>query len=60
MKTAKRNEIEAMQLIVNIQMMQDKVHGSHFEYSQFNDNTIEDLRHLQDEMIKEYNATFKK
>lgn len=60
MKPEKRNEIEAMQLIVNIQMMQDKVHGSHFEYPQFNGNTIEELRNLQDAMIKEYNATFKK
>lgn len=54
-----RNEVEAMTIICNIQMMQDKVNGSHFEYHQFNGNTIEELRDLQDEMIKQYNATFK-
>lgn len=54
-----RNEVEAMTIICNIQMMQDKVHGEHFEYWRFNGNTIEELRNLQDEMIKEYNASFK-
>ena len=53
-----RDEIEAMTIIVNIQMMQDKVHGKHFEYYQFNGNTVNELRNLQDEMVKEYNATF--
>lgn len=54
-----RNEIEAMPVIINIQMMQDKVYGKHFEYYQFNGNTIEELRELQDAMIKEYNESFK-
>lgn len=60
MKQAKtnRNEFEAMTIICNIQMMQDKVYGSRFEYDQFNGNTIEELRELQEKMIKEYNATF--
>jgi len=55
-----RDEAEAMTIIINIQMMQDKVHGKHFEYYQFNGNTIEELRELQEAMIKEYNATFTK
>jgi len=54
-----RNEIEAMGVIVNIQMMQEKVYGKKFEYKQFKDNTIEELRNLQDRMIIEYNNTFK-
>lgn len=53
-----RDEAEAMTLICNIQMMQDKVHGEHFEYFRFNGNTIDELRNLQNEMVKEYNASF--
>ena len=52
-----RNEIEAMTIICNIQMMQEKVYGSKFEYYQFNGNTIDELRNLQDAMIKEYNTS---
>lgn len=55
-----RDEVEAMTIICNIQMMQDKIHGQHFEYYQFNGNTIEELRQLQENTIKEYNATFVK
>jgi hypothetical protein len=55
-----RDEIEAMTIICNIQMMQEKIHGKSFYHWQFNGNTIEELRNLQDEMIKEYNATFTK
>ncbi len=51
-------QIEAQTIIINIQMMQDKVHGKHFEYSDFSGNTIDELRELQEQMIKEYNATF--
>ena len=53
----KRNEIEAMTIICNIQMMQDKVYGKHFNYDRFAGNSIEELRELQDQMIKEYNAS---
>lgn len=59
-KKAFRNEIEAMTIICNIQMMQDKIHGKHFEYNQFNGNSIDELRDLQDRMIIEYNGTFSK
>ena len=54
-----RNEIEAMNIIINIQTMQEKVYGEKFEYKQFNGNTIEELRKLQNDMIIEYNKTFK-
>mgnify|MGYP003502686452 CR=1 FL=1 len=60
MATAQRNEIEAMDIIINIQMMQDKVSGEHFQYDQFSGNTIEELRNLQEIMIKQYNESFKK
>lgn len=56
----RRDEIEAMTIICNIQMMQEKVHGKSFYHWQFNGNTIEELRDLQENMIKEYNATFTK
>ena len=59
MKNNSRNEIEAITIICNIQMMQDKVYSSHFEYKQFNDNSIDELMDLQDKMIVEYNNSFK-
>ena len=52
-----RNEIESMTIICNIQMMQDKIYGSHIEHFWFNGNTIDELRNLQDELIKEYNKS---
>jgi hypothetical protein len=61
MRSARVNaqqEIEAMNVICNIQMMQQKVYGESFAYDQFNDNTLEELRTLQDKMIVEYNNSF--
>ena len=54
-----RNEIEAMNIICNIQAMQQIVYGKQFEYEKFKGNTIEELRKLQEQMIIEYNQTFK-
>jgi hypothetical protein len=54
-----RNEPEAMVIICNIQMMQDKIHGEHFEYFRFNGNTVEELRELQYSLIPEYNNALK-
>lgn len=54
-----RNEVEAMTIICNIQAMQQKIYGKQFAYKQFKGNTIEELRKLQDQMIIEYNKTFK-
>lgn len=51
-------EIEAISVIINIRMMQDKVYGKSFAYDQFNGNTLDELRTLQEQMIQEYNATF--
>lgn len=53
-----RNEIEAMELIINIQTMQEKVNGKRWEYKQFKNYDIEQLRTLQDSMIVEWNKTF--
>lgn len=55
--TTKRNEIEAMSIICNIRLMQEKVYGKAFDYDSFNANTIDELRTLQDNMIAEYNNT---
>ena len=54
-----QEEMQAMTVITNIQVMQEKVYGKRFEYHQFNGNTLEELYELQDQLIKEYNQTFK-
>jgi hypothetical protein len=54
----KRNEIEAMAIICNIQMMQTKIYGKQFEYKEFSSNSIYELRELQNNLITEYNKTF--
>lgn len=48
---------EKMQVICNIQLMQEKVYGKSFEYEKFNGNTIDELRQLQEDLIKEYNKS---
>ena len=48
-----------MSAICNIQTMQEKIHGNHFGYDEFNGNTTDEIYSLQDEMIKEYNAWLK-
>jgi len=53
-------QAEAMQIICNIQAMQDKIHGIHYSFQQFEGNTIAELRELQNLMIEEWNKTFKK
>lgn len=54
--TIQRNEIEAMTIICNIQMMQDVAYGQRFEYNQFSANSVEELRKLQESLIPVYNA----
>lgn len=61
MRTARKNtqeEIQAMNVIINIQMMQEKVYGKKFEYKQFNSNSLDELYELQEKMISEYNNSF--
>ena len=57
MKSTERNEIEAMNVIINIQQMQRIMYGKSFLYNDFNGNTIEELRTLQDSLITVYNNT---
>lgn len=54
-----RNETEAMNIIINIQTMQDALYGKHFEHADFNGNTIDELREIQDELIVLYNKHIK-
>lgn len=53
-------EVEAMTIIINIQAMQEKIQGKRFEYEQFNGNTLEELRELQEWLIPEYNKAVAK
>lgn len=55
-----RNETEAMTIICNIQNMQRIAYGNCFEYNDFDGNSIEELRKLQDEMIPIYNNSINK
>jgi len=52
-------EIEAMTIICNIQAMQNKIYGESFQYDQFNGNTLDELRNLQDSLIPLYNNSLK-
>lgn len=54
-----RNEVEAMTIICNIQQMQQLVYGKQFTYEQFNGNSIDELRTLQEQLIQEYNQYIK-
>ena len=51
MKQNKRDEVEAMTIICNIQQMQYMIYGEQFTYEQFNGNSIEELRTLQEQII---------
>ena len=59
MKQNKRDEVEAMTIICNIQQMQYMIYGEQFTYEQFNGNSIEELRTLQEQIIQEYNQSVK-
>lgn len=50
-----RNEIEAMSIICNIQSMQKVVWGYPAKYEQYKDNSVDELRAIQNELIKAYN-----
>lgn len=49
-------QAEAMHIILNIQTMQQKVYNKYFEFAEFEDNTIDELRKLQEIAIQEYNS----
>lgn len=56
MRKAERNEVEAMQVICNIQAMQQAINKTSWTYASFNRYTIEELRQLQESYIQKYNA----
>jgi len=52
---AQRNEIEAMDIICNIQAMQRAIWGDAARYDQYKSNTVDELRAIQSELLKAYN-----
>lgn len=50
-----RNEIEAMDIICNIQAMQKAIWGDAARYDQYKNNTVDELRAIQSELLKAYN-----
>lgn len=52
---AQRNEIEAMNIICNIQAMQKVIWGEGAKYEQYKSNTVDELRAIQTELLKAYN-----
>lgn len=50
-----RNEIEAMNIICNIQAMQKAIFGDTARYDQYKNNSVDELRAIQNELIKAYN-----
>mgnify|MGYP003352164172 CR=1 FL=1 len=52
-------QVQAMTIICNIQMIQEKIHGKHFSFSDFADNSLNELWSLQDIAIKDWNNYLK-
>ena len=50
-------QVEAMQLIINIQTMQERIYKRRFSFEEFQGNTIAELRELQNNIINEWNKT---
>jgi len=50
-----RNEIEAMQVICNIQAMKEVITGNKPDYKTFKNYSCEELHLLQNSLIKDYN-----
>ncbi len=56
---------EQMQVICNIQMLRDKIHGDYYaplkseDFKTLSHKTIEELRELQDRLIPEYNEAIR-
>ena len=53
-------EIQAMDVIINIQTMQKKIYGKLFDHNDFNGNSLDELYELQSSLIPEWNKTFVK
>lgn len=54
-----QEQIQAMAVIVNLQMMEEKISGRRPEYKEYKRMSLEELHELQEQKIKEYNNTFK-
>lgn len=52
-------KVEAMQLIINIQTMKEKIYKRRFTFEEFKGNTLAELRELQNNMIDEWNNAIK-
>lgn len=50
-------QVEAMQLIINIQTMQERIYKRRFSFQEFQGNTLDELRELQNNIINEWNKT---
>ena len=48
-----------MTVICNIQQLQKAIWGENATYEQYKNNSVEELREMQNELIKEYNQKFK-
>ena len=53
-------KVQAMQIIVNIQTMQEKIYKRRFSFEEFQGNTLDELMELQNNIIEEWNNTIKK
>lgn len=52
-------KVEAMQLIINIQTMQERIYKRRFSFEEFQGNTLNELRELQNNIINEWNNAVK-
>jgi hypothetical protein len=52
-------QCQAQAIICNIVTMQKIIYGKSFEFSDFIDNTIDELRNLQNMLLCEYNEAVK-
>lgn len=52
-------QVEAMQLIINIQTMQERIYKRRFSFEEFQGNTLDELRELQNNIINEWNNAVK-
>ena len=52
-------KVQAMQIIVNIQTMQEKIYKRRLNFEEFQGNTLDELMELQNNLIDEWNNTIK-
>ena len=52
-------KVQDIQIIVNIQTMQEKIYKRRFSFEEFQGNTLDELRELQNNLIDEWNNAIK-